>query len=337
MVILYADENVRAVYRPAESPVLLVTFNPAGFPAQSPGFWGEQFADTLGCAALGFVSATINWFPAVSMCAAAAAVAPVRAGFAEVITFGFSLGGYGALKYGRLLGADLAIAFSPPSPTVRAATPFTLESRNPGAYVGLDVGPADVAPRAFLVHDPLNAVDRRSVQVVVEGGAACVPVPTYGGGHLCIRPGMAHFGALVDACRADDRARLFALLARRRRDVRRRPVILASRAAQRRPALAEAIYRRHADRFAPAEAAELHIALARAWAGTGAPGAALLAAGRAHALLDDAAEFADARVRPRAEKARAALDALHGTEGWPERWSGADAPAADLMDQPLAV
>jgi hypothetical protein len=338
MHAIYDDDNIRVVFRAADSPLLLVTFNPASFLAHTGGLWGARFADTLGCAALGFVSKAINWFPAASIRPAAAAAAPVLAGFAEIITCGLSLGGYGALKYGSLLRADLSIAFSPQSPTVRAATPCTLEARNPRAFDGLDVGPADLAPRAYLFHDPLNAVDRRAVDVVLGAGAGCVPVPTYGSGHLGIRACVGVFGALVEACRADDRAALFAALARGRREFRRRPVTLAGLAARSRPALAEALHWWYAERFTAQETAELHTGVARAWARAGQPSAAQCAVAAAHAAIARAvADAAEERQVRRLAKARTALAVLAEPGRWLDRASELDALAADLFDQPLAV
>jgi hypothetical protein len=338
MQIVYDDDAIQVVFRPADSPLLLVTFNPAAFQGQARGLWGAQFADKLRCDALGVVAKSINWFPAASMRAAAAAAAPILSGFAEIVTYGFSLGGYGALKYGRLLRADLSVAFSPQSPTVRAAIPSTIEARTPRAFDGLDVGPADVAPRAYLIHDPLNAIDRQSVRVMLDAGPACVPVPTYGSGHVSIRPCLPVLGAVFEACRNDDRAALFAALARGRRGFRRRPLTLANLASRRSPVLAEALYDRYADRFAPQEAAELHIALARAWARSGRPEAAHRAVQAAHAsVARAAAEATEERPLQRLAKARAALAALAEPGRWADEAAEIDALAADLLDQPLAV
>jgi hypothetical protein len=302
--VVYQDDDMEVIFRPSASPVLLATFNPAGFQADGTRFWGARQLSEFDYGALGFMSRRVNWFPAASMRAAAIATRSLRDRFASIASLGFSLGAYGALKYGRLLGARVSIAFSPHSPTLRAAEPGTFESEAPELYAGLDVARDDLAPRAFLLVDPLQPLDRASARMLLDLDAGCVLIPTYASGHLNILPVVRAgvLGQLIAACLGDDRAALHALWAQARRGHRARPVMLATLTLPRRPALSAELYRRHADCFAPRAAADLHIDLAHAWLDAGQHEAALLA-------VESAARLAagERGVRGLLDAARAAV------------------------------
>lgn len=286
MSIIYDDEHMAVHFQDGSTDYLLATFNPAVMPPNA-AFWGQPLVAKLGCGALGFMSKSPNWFPARSMQAALAEAAPLIAKFPHLITYGFSLGAYGALKHAKLLNAELTMAFSPQSPTIRAATPFTLESRTPRAFDGLDVTGADLGPRTFIFFDPLEAIDKRTVANIVATAPDCELIRTYASGHSSLVPFIKTglIGKVIDACRADDRAKLRALWAQARRASPTRPVNVAIYAAEKHPGIAEELYRRTPARFDAEEATELHLALTKTWVRRGqlAPAQAALLAASKHA------------------------------------------------------
>lgn len=260
--IVYVDDQVEVLFRPADSSLLMVTFNHATYLRTGQSFWGAKLVEQMRCGALGIVTKSVNWFPADSMRAAVAAAESCVAGFSEILTLGFSMGAYGALKYGRLFGAHLSVAFSPQSPNVRAAMPNSLEARTPEAYRGLDVGPADVCPRPYVFYDPLVVADRSSMQLMTDAGTRLILGRTYGTGHANVELLKKDYRALIDACRADDRAQISSLWSKARRINPRRAENLARATLRRRPALAAEIYARHAAGFSSVDAADLLIELA---------------------------------------------------------------------------
>ncbi len=205
---VYVDDDIEVFFRPMASDLLIVTFNHATFQASGNTFWGAKLTERLRCGTLGIVAKQVNWFPRRSLQAAVTTTAPLMANFSEILTLGFSMGGYGALKYGRLFGAQVNVAFSPQSPTVRAATPNTLESRTPEAFRGLDVEPADVSPRPYVFYDPLVNIDRQSMQIMIAAGITLKPIHTYCSGHGTLWVLKRNIESLIGACRTDDRLRL---------------------------------------------------------------------------------------------------------------------------------
>lgn len=262
MQIVYEDDQVEVFFRPADSGLLMVTFNHATFQRTGQSFWGARLVEQMCCGALGIVTKSVNWFPPGSMRAAAAAAESCMAGFSEILTLGFSMGAYGALKYGRLFGAHLSVAFSPQSPNIRAAMPNSLESQAPEAYRGLDIGPADVCARPYVFYDPLVVADRRSLQLMIDAGTGLILCRTYGTGHANVELLKKDYRNLLEACRTDDRARIWSLWSKARRNNPGRPKNLAAATLRRRPAWAADIYARHADRFSKADAVDLLIELA---------------------------------------------------------------------------
>jgi hypothetical protein len=266
---VYADDDIEVFFRPATSDLLIVTFNPANFQASRRAFWGDWLTERLRCGALGIVSKSNNWFPSRSLRAAAAAAAPLIGDFPEILTLGLSMGAYGALKHGRLFGAQLSVVFSPQSPTVRATLPNSLESRTPEAFRGLDVRPVDVSPRSYVFYDPLFVVDRRSMQVMTEAGTALIPIRTYCSGHHNLQLFKKNIESLIGACRSDDRSRLSALWAQARRTNPKRGRNLAILAARRHPAWARELYQLYIADFTPKEATKFLVDLAFSWLRTG--------------------------------------------------------------------
>lgn len=270
---VYADEHIEAFFLPARSDQLLVTFNPAQLGGDGAKVWGTSTIRQLGWAGLGFMARRPNFFPRASIDAALERAGHPNRGFRDVVTLGWSMGGYGALKFARHVGATLAVSFSPQNPTVRAAMPDSLESRCPEAWVGRDVTWQDLPRRTVILYDPLNRVDQRSVEQIVLGGVpGCFVVPIWSGGHKSALPFVRsnQMAPLVMACWRGDLPALRRATSTARRLNPQRPVVLANYAAARHPPIAAALLARYADRFEPAELQKLRGDMAKAASTPGA-------------------------------------------------------------------
>jgi len=104
---------------PDDATTLMVSFtsrteNPAE-KHRKEGF-GERFLDASGVAYLCFINRRNHWWQTPEVEDAYRAVAEkyeLRRRYPRVITYGSSMGAYGALIFSRLVGADLVLAFSP--------------------------------------------------------------------------------------------------------------------------------------------------------------------------------------------------------------------------------
>src|SRR5262245_10592010 len=108
-MLLYDSENLQIVYRAGPAPVLLCTFSSLGMfsgdkaLADGQNFWGRTLAEKNDTAALGFVAKKRNWFCNADMAEACTAAQSVMGNYEKVVSYGSSMGGYGALRWGKIL------------------------------------------------------------------------------------------------------------------------------------------------------------------------------------------------------------------------------------------
>lgn len=137
---------LRLHHWPGEGEATLVLFGPGGQAPVGPnGWWGRPLAARLGWNTLSFSSAGPDGYPAAEMAAllpaALAAAGPRR------VAYGSSMGGDAALRYGRALGVQGAVALSP-----QAAADAPDDPRAAHA-----AGAEDLPAAAVFAFDPLEA------------------------------------------------------------------------------------------------------------------------------------------------------------------------------------
>ncbi|MBP0444209.1 hypothetical protein J8J14_05405 [Roseomonas sp. SSH11] len=213
-----AELVVRAIPGDPTKPTL-VTFG--DYPARpfQPGFWAIGPASRLGWPALGFVAHRPNWYPAASMAAAAAAlrgrIGPVALGY------GYSMGGYAALKHGRLLGLTHALALSPQASIAPADLPGDTRYHahfDPALHAGMRVGAGEPPVRAWMLFDPAHAADALNAGLLAPLGPRPVPVRGVYHGTIRLLAGQEPFEAALDALLRDDLPALRRMLRARRRE-----------------------------------------------------------------------------------------------------------------------
>lgn len=109
--IIFEDEEIRVVHRPGATPYTLLTFAAVAHRPKDAWIWAEPPIEKLDIEAIGVIGKRENWYPAASMRAAAPAIRPLLRACA--VGYGYSMGGYAVLKYGRLLGLTHGLAVSP--------------------------------------------------------------------------------------------------------------------------------------------------------------------------------------------------------------------------------
>jgi hypothetical protein len=186
---VFDGEALRAVLWRGRSERLVVTFDYRqdgrdGFSADdhSTGFARQGFSQ------LAIKTRANDWFVNGETAAMETALAEVAGGFARVQALGFSMGGYGALRFARALGMRQVVVVSP-----QASPVASWEGRYRGEVPGWEPGLGELRSRAvatlrgLLVFDPFAAEDRLHARAVLALFPALRPVRLGHGGHPAIR------------------------------------------------------------------------------------------------------------------------------------------------------
>ena len=258
--LLFDCDDFQVVRRPGPRDFLLITFsslgmfNHSGSLADGRTFWGQGLADAQGFAAIGFVAKSRNWFCSPQMEKACQLVATFASVFETVVAYGSGMGGYGALRWGRLAGAQAAVAFSPQysiDPAVVGFDPRYAHAFRPALHTGMEIRDQHVPQPSYAFVDPAFAADRCHAALLADAAPEIVQIPMFACGHESVRafadPVLAAEMLARCAGGQSDVVRALANQARRASSIRK--VELAMRAAGRRPALAQRILDRYRARF----------------------------------------------------------------------------------------
>jgi len=177
--ILYEDEHLVVVHHPAKGSPTLITFADLTFRPQQTRIWGEEVTAKLGVNAIGFVARRENWFPAASVAAAAPAVRAALQG--PAVAYGYSMGGYAALKHAAQLGADFAFAVCPQSSIAPADVPWDTRFHRyyqAAQHAGMTVRAGEAGSFALLLADPYMPEDRgHAERLSAEAGVHWLRTP----------------------------------------------------------------------------------------------------------------------------------------------------------------
>lgn len=150
---------------------------------------GRRFFAERGWANLHVQTAANDWFLNPDLPAAIAAAAACGARYGVVVTYGFSMGGYGALRFAAGIGASRAVAISPQASPDPARTGF--ETRWRQARKGLDFRQdvlGDLAHcQVIAAFDPRHRQDAGHMRLLhsLVPGLNLLPLPF--GGHPATR------------------------------------------------------------------------------------------------------------------------------------------------------
>jgi len=161
--LLYSGNHLHALMQDLDTEVVVIAFNNRGELPAEGRYWGDRFFEKLGISSVGVVARKANWFPSEEMQEAAAFVREHVRG-RRVITYGTSMGGYGALKFSKLLDAAVALAFSPqwsnnPAEIGDFDHRWSAEY-DPSNRGGDAIRADDLHGRCFVFLDPYERLDR---------------------------------------------------------------------------------------------------------------------------------------------------------------------------------
>ncbi len=173
----------------AAADEIFVLFAPHQFGHDGVKFWGDSLPDKIGITCLAFVDKSSAWYPAQEMQELAGHARPYLDRYSRVISYGASMGGYAALKHGRLLGTTHAIAFSPQYSINPADVPGDTRYRqffSPSLHRDMRVQPGDVAGHLIAIHDPWCTVDADHIALLKQAGIPLLDMPAYLTGHSTV-------------------------------------------------------------------------------------------------------------------------------------------------------
>jgi hypothetical protein len=222
------------------SPYLLVTFNEVGRLGDGAYYWGRPVVEAKNISTVAVVTRKADWFRNPEIDAYLKANPQLFSRQKDVVAVGYSMGGYGAIKYSSMVGAATVVAFCAQY-TMDPALLDGRDSRAPHKYFNPAIH-RDMQPRAEAL-----------------GGASVHPVAVPFADHEAhfVFGDFDAFARLIDLCRAGNLARIRAHVAAERRNWRLRPVKVAIAAAMKRPDLAIALHKKYEAAFRPFDLAVL--------------------------------------------------------------------------------
>jgi len=216
--VLYEDREMLVLHRPAASDHTLVTFADLTFRPARHAFWGRDAAEKLGRDAVGFVAKRENWYPLGSMRAAAPHVRAVLK--PRSIAYGYSMGAYGALKHGALLGVTGALAVAPQASIAPADVPADTRFHRfhrPALHGAMRIAAADLAPFAVVLADPYDPLDwAQATMVSAVGPVHLLRAPLAGHAAIWLLAGSEALAEFLEPALAGDVGAMRAVLKARR-------------------------------------------------------------------------------------------------------------------------
>lgn len=254
--VIHEDEHILVVHRPGSSAFTLVTFGGMFQRPSGTRIWAGRPVEALDLDAIGFLAKAPNWYPAVAVGSAAPDVRRVLRH--PAVGYGYSMGGYAALKYGRMLGLEAALAAAPQVSIDPGDVPQDMRYRayfDARLHAGMGVQPEDLCPFPAIVADPHFAPDRRHAELAGPPDAVRrIWLPYLRHGVIEPLTGTAVLRDVLDLMLAGDAAGIRQLLRARRRTSRWWHGMLAATALHHgRVALAEVLWTRAAELGTPAE------------------------------------------------------------------------------------
>lgn len=144
----------------------------------------------MGLSCLGLVSKGKNWFPVARLSAYQERIDQITIQYDTVITYGFSQGGYAAIKHARRFHANIILAFSPQfsiDPAVSKHDTRWAEFYRPEIHQRMEPNRFDTSGRVIIVVDPHDRLDLYQVERIGAEIPSIEVVRCHYAGHATVR------------------------------------------------------------------------------------------------------------------------------------------------------
>src|SRR5262249_18638225 len=108
----------------------------------------------------------------------------IRKRYRTVLCYGYSMGGYAALKYGRTLGADIVISFGPqisiaPDDVKRFDRRY-LSHYQSDLHADMAIRRSDLCPQNYVISDMLHDQDAAHARAIAKlGNVSIIPAAAF--------------------------------------------------------------------------------------------------------------------------------------------------------------
>ena len=227
--IIHEDDDCIVIHQPGNSLFSLVTFASLGDRPNGLWFWGEVATTKLGIDSFGIVAKSEHRYPREIIIRAAPAIRTRTKNIS--IGYGHSMGGYGALRNGRVLALTHSLALSPVNYSL--SENFIDESlwaenycpeRNPGPFISF----SDLAPFNLQIVDPFFKTDYRQAELFASSGRIrTIKVPFMEHDTIRLLRSTSRLMQIIEFLLADDFQAIGRLLNQTRRQDGERSINLA--------------------------------------------------------------------------------------------------------------
>ena len=244
--VLYEDEEIKVMFQPGDSSVLLVTFGDMLNLVRDMTFAADVPAKKLNLNCIGFMAKKQNWFPLKSVQRASSIIASMHTKFENVVTYGTSMGGYGAIKYSRLMRATAVIAFCPQW----SIDKNECDGEDPGYQQqyrpdmeAMGIRTYEISGSIYCLYDPGHKRDTFHASKISDlaDSIKAITVPSAGHGVARLLAGTNLLDSMIELACSDDVAGLVALIHRARRNHPIRRKTLLTKLSTKHPYLLERI------------------------------------------------------------------------------------------------
>ena len=246
LTTLYEDKYIKVLSQAGDSDFLVVTFGDLVTLANGDRYSADVPIKKLRINCLGFMAKQGNWYPFESMIRARDAIAETTSKYRNIVTYGGSMGGYAAIKYSRILGSTVSIAFCPQWSIDKNECNGT----NPGYQryyaphmQGMGITKDDIGGTIIVAYDPDHHRDAFHAKRIEALSSSVVPVRARSTDHhvTLVLAGTQHLGQMIRLALEKDTHELKVLINNIRRSHPRRTKILLNKLSQRHPRLFEGV------------------------------------------------------------------------------------------------
>lgn len=172
-----------------EGPHLVISFESGGFEkdgADQRRTWGDSYFRTKGISHIGVKPTWNNWYIHPPMEDIFLELRPFIEAYDQVMTYGSSMGGFAALTYADLVGADKVLAFCPQSSRNLEICPWEWNTAREKSEAVIDhpyidaVGNYAAAQKVYIITDLHFRRDRLHAERLVGDNVEIVSAPYIG-------------------------------------------------------------------------------------------------------------------------------------------------------------
>ncbi len=187
--LLFENEDLKINYHKSENNnTVVIVFNPLEWRAKDGDVWGYSVLSRSGYSIVGITSKEKSWFPEESIYQALSSIFPVLRRYNIRLTYGYSMGGYAALRYSRVLGASHVLSFSPQSTIAPSdlnnGDKRYLQYYSHEQHINMKVTEPDVSGKAYIIYDKGFNLDSYQVDIMNLAHAKTLDLPRTGHGSI---------------------------------------------------------------------------------------------------------------------------------------------------------